>query len=157
MSPFNYSKGTVLTPMLTWADTGSTPCSKATAFDLRVATTPTMAPANIVFAPKLTLSGTGVGIPSGTLLLGTTYYWQVRAYRGAAPPSAWSTVFVFSTQEKVGNGPPGPHDLTFDFCQSCPGFSNKTITVTAPDQATAEAKAKAGMPDGCFLNPGKCP
>jgi hypothetical protein len=159
-APADHSTVSGLTPTLSWIDTGHAPCSQATKYDLRVATTVVMAPGDIVFAPSIGLVGTSVSIPGGVLKAATTYFWQVRAYHGNTPPSAWSSVFQFSTQQApVGSPPPGggTGDQTFFFCQVCPGFDQgKTISVTAPDYATAEAKAQAKLPSGCFLSPGRC-
>jgi len=155
-APTDHSTNTLLTPALIWSDTGGPPCSQADKFDIRVGKTKVMAPADLVFAPNLPVSVTSVGVPPGILKSDTTYFWQVRAYHtGNAVPSAWSAMFQFTTKKDAVQPPPG--DQTFFFCQSCPGFGpDKTITVTAPDFATAEAKAMKNVPSTCFLNPGKC-
>lgn len=155
--PHDHATLSTLTPTLTWHDTGSAPCSQATKFDVRVGTTPVMAAADVVFAPATGVPGTSVGVPGGVLKASTTYYWQVRAYHGGLT-SAWSALFQFATSKDRTTPTPTPTgDQTFVFCQLCPGFDQgKTITVTAPDYATAEAKAMAHLPSGCFLSPGKC-
>jgi len=155
-APTDHSTNTLLTPALIWSDTGGPPCSQADKFDIRVGKTKVMAPADLVFAPNLPVSVTSVGVPPGILKSDTTYFWQVRAYHtGNAVPSAWSAMFQFTTKKDAVQPPSG--DQTFFFCQSCPGFGpDKTITVTAPDFATAEAKAMKNVPSTCFLNPGKC-
>jgi hypothetical protein len=117
-----------------------------------------MAPADLVFAPKLKIIPNTIPVPSGVLQGGVTYFWQVRAYHPGNPiPSGWSSVFQFTTLKPTTptNGNGGEH--TFYFCQTCPGFdSGSTITVIAPDYATAEAKATKNLPSGCFLSPGRC-
>ncbi len=161
--PADHANGTSLSPTLTWIDTGTAPCSQATRFDLRVAKTMVMAPADIVFTPAPIL-GTFAFIPGGFLKPGATYWWQVRAYHGASTPSAWSNVFQFATLQREGSGPPPPGgppppsgEHTFYYCQHCPNISKPvTFHINAPDQATADAKAQAQLPSGCFLSSGKC-
>jgi hypothetical protein len=155
-TPLDHAINVSPTVFLHWVDTGSPPCSQATSYDVRVATSSVMKPADLVFAPKIAVAATSVAIPSGVLKAGTTYFWQVRAYHPGNPvPSGWSSIFQFTTQKDVQ--PPPPGDQTFYFCQICPGFDQgKTITVTAPDYATAEGKASKNVPSGCFLSPGKC-
>jgi hypothetical protein len=154
--PNNGSTAMSLTPILSWLDAGKAPCSQATKFDIRVATTAVMAPSDIVFAPANGVLNTSVAVPAALLQPGTTYYWQVRAYHAAGSPSAWSVFFQFTTQHKPA--PPPQEDQEFFFCQICPGFDRgKTISVTAPDYATAEANAQRNVPSTCFLNPGRCP
>jgi hypothetical protein len=160
VSPADHAVNTTLTPALTWLDAGTSPCSQANKFDVRVATTQAMFPADLVFAPNLSVSFTNIGIPAGILKSGTTYFWQVRAYHpGNTVPSAWSVIFQFTTKKDATGGGGGGGDQTFFFCQSCPGGfgPDKTITVTAPDFTTAEGLAGKNLPSGCFLNPGKCP
>ena len=51
-----------------------------------------------------------------------------------------------------------PPNQAFYFCQTCPGFmdTGTTITIMAPDYATASAEANANLPSTCFLSDGKC-
>ena len=156
-SPADHATGVSLTTFLHWADTGSAPCSQASEYNVRVGTTPAMNPADVVFAPTTKIISPSVGIPGSILKPGTTYFWQVRAHHaGSAAASSWSAVFQFTTVP--GMKPPNNGPKQFQFCQTCPGFSQpKTITVTAPDFATAEAMASKGLPSTCFLSPGACP
>lgn len=158
-TPINLAAGVSLTTYLQWTDGGNAPCSQASTYDVRVSKTKSMGPADLVFAPKLSISANTVGVPGGVLMAGTTYYWQVRAYHPSNPtPSGWSVIFQFTTVKRSDPTPPlNGGDQTFFFCQTCPGFDQgRTITVTAPDYATAEAKASKSLPSGCFLSSGKC-
>jgi hypothetical protein len=156
-TPFNLQTNVSLTTFLTWNDTGNPPCSQASGYDVRVSKSLSMAPADLVFAPKLKIIPNTIPVPSGVLQGGVTYFWQARAYHpGNSIPSGWSSVFQFTTL-KPTTPPNGNGEHTFYFCQTCPGFdSGSTITVTAPDYATAEAKAMKNLPSGCFLTPGRC-
>ena len=155
-TPLDHATNVGLPLFLHWSDAGSAPCSQASAYNVRVGTTAVMSPADLVFAPSLAIVPTSVAVPAGVLKAGTTYFWQVRAFHPGNPvPSAWSVVFQFATHKDFS--PPPPGDQTFFFCQTCPGFGQpKTISVTAPDYATAEAKAGKGVPSTCFLSPGRC-
>jgi hypothetical protein len=157
-TPVDHATSIGLPLFLHWIDTGGPPCSQASGYNVRVGKTAAMNPADLVFAPSLTIVPPTVAVPTGILKAGTTYYWQVRAYHPGNPvPSAWSVIFQFTTQPDMHSGGNGG-DQTFFFCQTCPGFSQpKTISVTAPDYATAEAIASKGVPSTCFLSPGKCP
>ena len=159
-TPFNFEANVSLTTFLNWTDVGNNPCSQASGYDVRVGKSSSMAPADLVFAPKLTITANTIPVPSGILQGGVTYFWQVRAYHpGNLIPSGWSTISQFTTLKPTTAPPPGGGggDQTFYFCQICPGFdTGKTIPITAPDYATAEAKASKNLPPGCFLSVGRC-
>jgi hypothetical protein len=160
-TPFNLEINVALPTFLRWNDAGSPPCSQASGYDVRVSKSLSMAPADLVFAPKLTITFNTLSVPSGILQGGVTYFWQVRAYHPGNPnPSGWSKVFQFTTLKPTSAPPPGGGgggEQDYFFCQTCPGFdSGKTIVVPAPDYATAEARATKNLPPGCFLSPGRC-
>jgi hypothetical protein len=161
-TPFNLEMNVSLTTFLRWNDAGTPPCSQASGYDVRVSKSLSMAPADLVFAPKLTIVPNTIAIPSGVLQGGVMYFWQVRAFHPGNPfPSGWSNIFQFTTLKPAapppGGGGGGGGEQTFYFCQTCPGFdSGSTITVVAPDYATAEAIATKNLPSGCFLSPGRC-
>jgi hypothetical protein len=156
-TPFNLEMNVPLNTFLRWNDAGSPPCSQASGYDVRVSKSLSMAPADLVFAPKLTITLNTISVPIGVLQGGVTYFWQVRAFHPGNPnPSGWSNIFQFTTL-KPTTAPTPPGEQTFFFCQTCPGFdTGKSIPITAPDYATAEAEATKNLPSGCFLSPGRC-
>jgi hypothetical protein len=159
LTPFNLETSVSLTTFLRWNDAGSPPCSQASGYDVRVGKNAAMAPADLVFAPKLTITLNTISVPSGILQGGVTYFWQVRAYHpGNLNPSGWSNISQFTTLTgSTGGGGGGGGNQTFFFCQTCPGFdTGNTIPITAPDYATAEAEATKNLPSGCLLSPGRC-
>jgi hypothetical protein len=160
-APINASTVPSLTPKLIWRDEGQNLCSRATKFDIRVATNPVMAPRDIVFNPVSGVGNTSVVVPLLILKPGNTYYWQVRAYHDATDaPSTWSMLFKFTTQQAptppAGEPTPPAGNREFVFCITYANGTENTITIMAPDWATADSIAATRQPSDGFYRSGKC-
>jgi RHS repeat-associated protein len=110
-----------LTPTVSW-----TAVTGAARYSITVSKSPYGA-ANAVYTNN-NLSGTSHAIPSGKLLAGTAYRWQMSAFNSADQEGAYSNILYFQTQAAVSL-PPAP-TIVSPGTASSPGTTVATLTPT---------------------------